>query len=187
MLQVLFGIPFGNVAFLPWDPWWLREPRRGWLAGFNGRVQEVGTQGHLNHLNISLARWNSHRLNLCLLSFGYGFGFPSLCDSDIPGVTRRRRNWNSETHLVIVQCDLYSGSWVSCVAVHLSFLVPFSRRVADLCRWLISTLRAVSLLTCHCLRNRFSRLSHPEYQGVSGAAGSRHSGDSWEWEMPQPS
>ena len=86
------------------------------------------------------------------------------------------------TRLVIFHSDWSSESRLSSVLLHRSFLHSLSWVVTDLCRRLTSTFKAGSLVICHCLRNRFFRLFHPQYRPVTGIVG-QHVGDTWEWSL----
>jgi hypothetical protein len=58
--------------------------------------------------------------------------------------------------LVILHSDWSSGSRDSSVVLHCSFLDSLSLRVTNVCKRL-TAFRAVSLVTCYCLRSRFFR------------------------------
>ena len=61
------------------------------------------------------------------------------------------------TRLVIFHSDWSSGSRLSRVLLHRSFLHLLSWLVTDLCRRLIAAFKTGSLVICHCLLNRFFR------------------------------
>jgi len=74
-----------------------------------------------------------------------------------PAVTRWRGDGvgTAITRLVILRSNWASGSRDSSVALQWSFHNSFSRQFTDLCRRFTSSLRAVTLVTWHCLRRRF--------------------------------
>ena len=72
------------------------------------------------------------------------------------------------TRLVNLNSNWFSGFWDSSVVLHLSFLNSLNCLVTNLCRRLTSAVKVGSLVTCHCLRSRFSGVFHPEHQPGSG-------------------
>ena len=89
-----------------------------------------------------------------------------------PGVTRGGDGVGILiTHLVIFHSDLSSGSRLSSMLLHWSFLHSLSWLVTELWRWSTSAFRVESLVICHCLLNGFSGVFLPEYKPASGAVG----------------
>jgi hypothetical protein len=64
------------------------------------------------------------------------------------------------TRLVIFHSDWSSGSRLSSVLLHRPFLHSLTWVVTYLCRRLTSVFKAGSLVICHCVLNRFRRISY---------------------------
>jgi len=83
------------------------------------------------------------------------------------------------TRLGIFHVERFSGSRLSSVLLHWSFLHSLSWFVTDLCRRFTSAFKEGLLVIFHCLLTRFQALFHPEYEPVMGDV-IQHLGDTWE-------